>query len=53
LAAVAQLSVPLLAALGGAVLPGEVPSLRFWLAALLVLCWAPSPSRCAGAADRV
>ena len=36
-AAVAQLSVPLLATLGGAVMLGEVPSLRFWIAALLVL----------------
>lgn len=36
-AAVAQLSVPVLAALGGAVLLAEVPGLRFWLAAVLVL----------------
>lgn len=36
-AAVAQLTVPVLAALGGAVLLAEVPGLRFWLAAVLVL----------------
>jgi drug/metabolite transporter (DMT)-like permease len=36
-AAVAQLSVPVLAALGGAVLLAEVPGLRFWLASALVL----------------
>jgi drug/metabolite transporter (DMT)-like permease len=36
-AAIAQLSVPLIATLGGAVMLGELPSLRFWLAALLVL----------------
>lgn len=36
-AAVAQLTVPVLAALGGAVLLAEAPSLRFWLASLLVL----------------
>jgi drug/metabolite transporter (DMT)-like permease len=36
-AAVAQLAVPVLAALGGAALLAEVPDLRFWLAALLVL----------------
>lgn len=36
-AGVAQLSVPVLAALGGAVLLAEMPGLRFWLAALLVL----------------
>lgn len=36
-AAVAQLSVPVIAALGGAFLLAEVPSLRFWLAATLVL----------------
>ncbi|MEX1662642.1 DMT family transporter [Thioclava sp. 15-R06ZXC-3] len=37
LAAIAQLSVPILAALGGAVLLAETPSLRFWIAAALVL----------------
>lgn len=37
LAAVAQLSVPVLAALGGAALLGEVPGPRFWLAACIVL----------------
>ncbi len=37
LAAVAQLSVPVLAALGGAMVLGEVPGGRFWLAAALVL----------------
>jgi drug/metabolite transporter (DMT)-like permease len=36
-AAVAQLSVPVLAALGGAVLLAEAPGLRFWLASVLVL----------------
>lgn len=36
-AAVAQLTVPVIAALGGAVLLAEVPDLRFWLAAALVL----------------
>jgi drug/metabolite transporter (DMT)-like permease len=36
-AAVAQLTVPVLAALGGAVLLAEVPGLWFWLAAALVL----------------
>lgn len=36
-AAVAQLSVPVLAALGGAVLLGEVPGPRFWLAAAIVI----------------
>lgn len=36
-AAVAQLTVPVIAALGGAVLLAEVPDLRFWLAAVLVL----------------
>ena len=36
-AAVAQLSVPVIAALGGAVLLAELPGLRFWLAAVLVL----------------
>jgi drug/metabolite transporter (DMT)-like permease len=36
-AAVAQLTVPILAALGGAALLAEVPGLRFWLASLLVL----------------
>ncbi|MBA3909631.1 MAG: EamA family transporter [Rhodobacter sp.] len=36
-AAVAQLSVPIIAAMGGAVLLAEVPGLRFWLAAALVL----------------
>jgi drug/metabolite transporter (DMT)-like permease len=36
-AAVAQLSVPVLAALGGAALLAEAPGLRFWLASLLVL----------------
>lgn len=37
LAAVAQLSVPVLAALGGALLLAEVPGPRFWAAAALVL----------------
>ncbi|RLL72919.1 DMT family transporter [Paenirhodobacter hankyongi] len=37
LAAVAQLSVPVLAALGGAILLAEVPGPRFWAAAVLVL----------------
>lgn len=37
LAAVAQLSVPVLAALGGAILLAEVPGPRFWVAAVLVL----------------
>ncbi|TMV93014.1 EamA family transporter, partial [Thioclava sp. BHET1] len=36
-AAIAQLSVPLLAALGGALLLGEIPGGRFWWACLLVL----------------
>lgn len=36
-AAVAQLTVPVIAALGGAVLLAEVPGIRFWLAAALVL----------------
>jgi drug/metabolite transporter (DMT)-like permease len=36
-AAVAQLAVPVIAALGGAVLLAELPGLRFWLAAVLVL----------------
>lgn len=36
-AAVAQLTVPVIAALGGAVLLTEPPGLRFWLAAALVL----------------
>jgi drug/metabolite transporter (DMT)-like permease len=36
-AAVAQLTVPVLAALGGAVLLAEVPGLWFWLATALVL----------------
>jgi drug/metabolite transporter (DMT)-like permease len=36
-AAVAQLTVPVIAALGGAVLLAELPGLRFWLASLLVL----------------
>lgn len=36
-AAVAQLSVPVIAALGGAAIMGEVPSPRFWAAASLVL----------------
>jgi drug/metabolite transporter (DMT)-like permease len=36
-ASVAQLTVPVLAALGGAVLLAEPPGLRFWLAAALVL----------------
>lgn len=36
-AAVAQLSVPIIAALGGAALLAEVPGLRFWLASGLVL----------------
>lgn len=36
-AAVAQLTVPIIAALGGAVLLAELPGLRFWLAAALVL----------------
>ena len=37
LAAVAQLSVPVLAALGGAALLAEVPGPRFWCAAALVI----------------
>ncbi|MGD9919223.1 MAG: DMT family transporter [Paenirhodobacter sp.] len=37
LAAVAQLSVPVLAALGGAALLAEVPGPRFWFAAALVI----------------
>jgi drug/metabolite transporter (DMT)-like permease len=36
-AAVAQLTVPVIAALGGAVLLAEVPGLWFWLATVLVL----------------
>lgn len=36
-AAVAQLSVPVIAAIGGAALLGEAPGLRFWLAAVLVI----------------
>lgn len=36
-AAVAQLTVPVIAALGGAVLLAEVPGLRFWAATVLVL----------------
>jgi drug/metabolite transporter (DMT)-like permease len=36
-AAVAQLSVPVIAALGGAAILAELPGLRFWLAAGLVL----------------
>ena len=36
-AAVAQLTVPVIAALGGAVLLAEAPGGRFWLAAGLVL----------------
>jgi drug/metabolite transporter (DMT)-like permease len=36
-AAVAQLTVPVIAALGGAVLLAEAPGLRFWAAAVLVL----------------
>lgn len=36
-AAAAQLSVPVLAALGGAILLSEFPGPRFWLAAVLVL----------------
>jgi drug/metabolite transporter (DMT)-like permease len=36
-AAVAQLSVPVLAALGGAALLAEMPGLRFWLASTFVL----------------
>ena len=36
-AAVAQLTVPVIAALGGAVLLAEGPGLRFWLASVLVL----------------
>ena len=36
-AAVAQLTVPVIAALGGAVLLAEAPGLRFWLASALVL----------------
>jgi len=37
LAAVAQLSVPVIAALGGAALLGEVPGARFWIAATMVI----------------
>lgn len=36
-AAVAQLSVPVIAALGGAVLLAEAPGVRFWIASVLVL----------------
>jgi drug/metabolite transporter (DMT)-like permease len=36
-AAVAQLSVPVIAALGGAAILAELPGLRFWMAAGLVL----------------
>ncbi len=36
-AAVSQLTVPVIAALGGAALLGEAPGLRFWVAAGLVL----------------
>jgi drug/metabolite transporter (DMT)-like permease len=36
-AAVAQLTVPVIAALGGAVVLAEAPGLRFWLATVLVL----------------
>jgi drug/metabolite transporter (DMT)-like permease len=36
-AAVAQLTVPVIAALGGMVLLAEMPGLRFWLATVLVL----------------
>jgi drug/metabolite transporter (DMT)-like permease len=36
-AAVAQLTVPVIAALGGAVLLAEVPGLLFWLASAFVL----------------
>ncbi len=36
-AAVAQLTVPILAALGGAALLAELPGVRFWLASVLVL----------------
>lgn len=36
-AAVAQLTVPIIAALGGAALLAEAPGLRFWVAAALVL----------------
>lgn len=45
-AAVAQLTVPVIAALGGAVLLAELPGLRFWLASVLVLggvAWASVP----------
>lgn len=47
-AAVAQLTVPVIAALGGALLLAEPPALRFWLAAVLVLggvAWASLPYR--------
>ncbi len=37
LAAIAQLSVPIIAALGGAVILAEIPDARFWLSAALVL----------------
>ncbi|MDF1621034.1 DMT family transporter [Defluviimonas nitratireducens] len=37
LAAIAQLSVPIIAALGGAVILAEIPEARFWLSAALVL----------------
>jgi drug/metabolite transporter (DMT)-like permease len=36
-AAVAQLTVPVIAALGGAALLAELPGVRFWLASVLVL----------------
>jgi drug/metabolite transporter (DMT)-like permease len=47
-AAVAQLTVPVIAALGGAALLAEPPGWRFWLAAVLVLggvAWASLPYR--------
>lgn len=49
-AAVAQLTVPVIAALWGAMLLAELPGLRFWLAAALVLggvAWASLPYRSA------
>jgi drug/metabolite transporter (DMT)-like permease len=36
-AAVAQLTVPVIAALGGAVLLAELPGLRFWVASVFIL----------------
>ena len=51
-AAVAQLTVPLIAAAGGAVLLAEMPSLRFGVAALLVLGGVALASRQSGLTRR-